>query len=281
MRIVLVSILWSFISSLSSSAMAMALRSSMGITGGARNGIGNAAGKSASFLRASDIDRNSNAARNESTISNRMKKRKKTAVIVGGGPGGLAAALVLSNVKKQGEETGFFERIIVLDEAPKESYDPTRAYFFNINRRGQTFADAFNIDLSKRGTAIAEFSRQSVPSDPKDVFDGTNPFSRSMSDEERQRLGTSYWIPRHELVELITDEILAKNKEKNDGSAIIEFRRGVRCEYIEPTEDGLVKIVANYQHVTKNKNDDFIVADFCVGADGGVDSTSVFGRRPL
>uniref|UniRef100_A0A7S4T8B7 Amine oxidase domain-containing protein n=1 Tax=Ditylum brightwellii TaxID=49249 RepID=A0A7S4T8B7_9STRA len=43
--------------------------------------------------------------------------RKKTAVIVGAGPAGLAAALVLSKVKKAGS-TNFFDRVVVLEDAP-------------------------------------------------------------------------------------------------------------------------------------------------------------------
>ena len=228
--------------------------------GGTRNGIGNTNGRLASSLRVSGI---------ESASSKGVKGRKKTAVVVGAGPGGLAAALVLSTVKKPGnphdEATAFFDRVIVLDEEPDISYDVGRSYFFNINRRGQRFTDAFNIDLSKRGTPASEFAVQYVPSDPKDVFDGTNPSVQLMTDKERENLGTMYWIPRHELLELVTDEIHAKNNEKNSGNAIIEFRRGVSCQYIEPTADDLVKIVIDNKRVSK---EDVIVADLCVGADG-------------
>jgi kynurenine 3-monooxygenase len=235
----------------------------MSILGGARNGIRSVTGRPPSSLGASDIDRN---AISESVTAKRMNRRKKTAVIVGGGPGGLAAALVLSNVKKPGnahddEETGFFERIIILDEESKASYDPTRSYFFNINRRGQKFTDAFDIDLSKRGTPSTEFAVQYVPSDPKDVFDGSNPSIQLMTDQEKENVGTVYWIPRHELLELISNEIHAKNNDNNNGNAMIEIRRGVRCQYVEPTKDGLVKIVTG-------NNEAYIVADLCVGADG-------------
>lgn len=227
-----------------------------------------------SSLRAGDIDRSTSKSVSDFSkpTTTKTTRRKKIAVIVGGGPGGLAAALVLSNVKKLGmTNTGFFfERIIVLDEASKGSYDPTRAYSFNINQRGQRFIDAFDIDLSKRGSHHKGFEVQMVPSDLNDVFDGKPPATKPMNEEERQNRRTSYSIQRHELVKLITDEIYAKNKEnKKTGKAVIEIRRGTSCEYIESTEDGLVKIVVTRNKVFENRDkSDFIIADFCVGADG-------------
>jgi len=179
-------------------------------------------------------------------------------VIVGGGPGGLAAALVLSTVQKPLSEAAddsnnsnsnsncLFDKIVVVDEAPKEAYDPTRAYFFNINRRGQTFTNAVGIDLSDWGTGVTEFAKFTVPADPAEVFEGTQPFSRPMSPHEQENIGTLYWIPRHELVELITDAIQSRQQQKKDncGGAVIEFRRNARCHHIEPTEDGSqVKLV--------------------------------------
>ena len=170
---------------------------------------------------------------------------------------------------------------MVVDEAPKEAYDPTRAYFFNINRRGQTFTQAVGIDLSERGTGVTEFAKFTVPADPAEVFAGTQPFSRPMSPQEQENIGTLYWIPRHELVELITDEIHSQQKQQKDkgGRAVIEFRRNARCHHIEPTEDGSqVKIVLEGQGDTGagNTDDDnnedsdgnVLVADLCVGADG-------------
>ena len=262
-KLLIFSVIWISISLRTSSALA----TSIAISGGARTGNGNMIGTSTSSLRASDID---HIANNESASSGSTEKRKKTAVIVGGGPGGLAAALVLSNVKKPGntndEEEAFFERIIVLDEASEIKYDPSRSYFFNINRRGQRFTDAFNIDLTKCGTPATEFALQRVPSDPKDVFDGTSPSVQLMTDKEKENIGTMYWIPRHALIELMTNEILSKNNEKNNGNPVIEFRRGVCCEYIEPAIDDLIRIATAKNGA--NEKEDSIFADLCVGADG-------------
>lgn len=133
------------------------------------------------------------------------EKRKRTAVIVGGGPGGLAAALVLSNVKKPGSDDD--EGAAFLDESSEVTYDASRSYFFNINGRGQKFTNAYNIDLSKRGTPATESAVQYVPPNPQEIFDGKNPSVALMTGEEKENLGTLYWIPRHALIELITNEI--------------------------------------------------------------------------
>jgi len=232
-----------------------------------RNGIKNVAVWPTSMLRASNVD---SIASIRSGATKPVKKKAKTAVIVGGGPGGLSAAMALSKVRKPGtnaqdEEPGLlFERIIVLDERPKESYDPSRAYAFNINVRGQRFTDAFGIDLSKLGVPITYFKRQVVPSDPNEVFEGETPKVSAVApktDEERKNM-LSYNIQRHELLQLIMDEIHLNNEK--DENAIIEVREDARCERIEPTEDGLVKIVLAEMKGVENS----IVADLCVGADG-------------
>jgi 2-polyprenyl-6-methoxyphenol hydroxylase-like FAD-dependent oxidoreductase len=229
---------------------------------GFRKGVGNVAMRPASKLSAGDL---LDVATTRSDAAKPMNKKGKTAVIVGGGPCGLATALVLSKVKKPGSKDPdgpFFKRIIVLEERPKENFDVARAYTFNVNKRGQRFTDAFGIDLSKYGAPIKHFQQQRVPSDPNVVFDGESPREQAQTDEERQRMGTSYQITRPELLELIKDEIRSRNE--NDNNAIIEIRKDSRCKHIEPTEDGLVNVVLTEEEGTENS----IVADFCVGADG-------------
>jgi len=44
----------------------------------------------------------------------------------------------------------YFDRVLVLEDAPHSSYDPSRAYFYDLNQRGQQCTKAFGIDLSQR-----------------------------------------------------------------------------------------------------------------------------------
>lgn len=242
------------VSSLSSKSLsALAIRSGLASRGGVREGTDRT-------HRVSLLVRNALKG-----IGTEKEKTKRTAVVIGAGPAGLAAALVLSNLKvatqKDNEEV-FFDRVVVLEDAPKEVYDPARAYFYNVNKRGQRFTNAFDIDLAKRGLGVTEFAKLVVPADPIDVFDeNIVPKRQSLSEKEKAQMGTMYWIPRQELIEVMTDEILARNKRKVNGATKIEFRRGVRCTHVEPTEEGLVRIVTE-------GTDECLVADLCVGADG-------------
>ena len=232
------------------------------------------------------------------TSNNNNNNNRKVAVIVGGGPAGLAAALVLSNLKVKDEEC-LFGRIIVLDDTPKplpknnnvelsssssmssssssssSSYSPAKAYFYNVNKRGQTFTDTFHIDLSKRGVGVTKFAKFTVPANPNEVFDeNTKPFSRDMTPTEREQMGTMYWIPRHELIQEITDTIESRNNNDNNninGDSNIEIRYGVSCKNVEPTDNNdLVRVVIEDKDEvsSSSSSSNFIIADLCVGADG-------------
>mmetsp|Transcript_18773 Transcript_18773/g.43432 ORF Transcript_18773/g.43432 Transcript_18773/m.43432 type:complete len:629 (-) Transcript_18773:2259-4145(-) len=216
----------------------------------------------ASSLRSRDFD-----SKSKTEVESSVESREKTAVIVGAGPGGLAAAIVLSNIEDRSSDvhhgetaTNIFDRVIVLDEAPNISYDPSRSYFFNINGRGLKFIDAYDIQLGKRGSEVSCFKVHYVPSDPEEVFEGENPVVMMANAFAR-----SFWIPRHDLLTQLAEEIHSQNK-KNGDSSIIEVHRGVSCEYIEPTKDGAVKLVVGRKDA-KDK-EEIIITDLCVGADG-------------
>jgi len=187
-----------------------------------------------------------------------LNGNKKKAVIVGGGPAGLASALVISDLEE-------FDEVTILEADSKSSYDPSRAYFYNINKRGQRFTDKFNIDLSRKGVGITDFARQTIPADPDIVFDGV-PFSRERTPEEREQMGTMYWIPRHELVELFMDRVKDNNKNDDQNETTIRICSGMICSRVEPTEDGRVCVIAAC--TANNNTETKFTTDLCVGADG-------------
>ena len=150
------------------------------------------------------------------------------AIVVGAGPAGLATALVLARNHSY--------HVTVLEASAESTiagYDPTMAYLYNINGRGQVLTQRFPAlqrGLETTGVPVQQFQILTVPGDPNECFTNV-PFSRPMSKEEKERIGILYWIPRHELVKLFLTEV---SKEQN-----IELHFGVKFENFTPCLDGL------------------------------------------
>ena len=126
--------------------------------------------------------------------SSAYAQQQRTAVVVGCGPAGLAAALVCAR------NHNFKVTVIeASSEAKITSYDRSKAYFYNINQRGQSLTRLFpglQRGIAAAGIGMSRFERLTVPGDPEKLFNNV-PFSRPQTAEEKKKFGKFYWIPRH------------------------------------------------------------------------------------
>lgn len=195
------------------------------------------------------------------------------AIVVGAGPVGIATSLLLAN--KHGYD------VTLLEASPETSsqtkYDPTKAFLYNVNARGQTLTKMFpnmHEKLVARGVESRGFSDATftiVPADPGkpipkkvkmdksfDLKDDDNQMKSVTKGEKAAAPG--YWIPRHEMVGLMV-ECIEEHNDKGEGGKI-SFLTGRECISVTPGDAGVdVKV--------KDATCDVVLqADLVVGADG-------------
>lgn len=188
---------------------------------------------------------------------------KKSAVIVGGGPVGLATALTLSNAPH------FYDVTLVEQSPETASYDPTKAYLYLVNPRGQVWTKRFprvQELLEERGscsTGMGNFLL--VPGDPSEPLPSTVAAAPSNGE-------ASYWIPRHGMVTLLEQAILEqeekRRKDNDEGIGSVQVLPSKACLSMEPQENGQIEITVQDTTDPAVRFEQSFVADLIVGADG-------------
>lgn len=186
---------------------------------------------------------------------------KPKAIVVGAGPVGVAAALTLSSAPHSYDVT-------LLESAPEVSsqYDPSKAFLYNVNLRGQALASKFpslQAKLAERGVPSGGFGGVDfmvVPADPnkplpkkKDKVAGgvdnkqekKEKGPSSDKDKKKDEPKPSYWIPRHAMVQLMLECVQEHNAEcvSNAELGRIDYRPGTECQSIRPSSDDTCVVV--------------------------------------
>ena len=169
---------------------------------------------------------------------NNVSASREKAIVVGGGPVGLASAIVLAN---RGYDVSIFE---ATSTEEIKTYNPALAYLYNINFRGQVFTNMFpsiHEKLLDRSVCSTECDFMLGPADvTKEIEYPKTPSIAGIED--------SYWIPRHEMTNLLWDAVEEHNmnrsstadtttaKDKNiNNIGHIHFEQGVSCVGVNPT----------------------------------------------
>ena len=163
-------------------------------------------------------------------------------VVVGGGPIGLATAITLSRPPHSCQVT-VLERQVGNGQA---KYDPTRSYLYNVNSRGLLWFDRHNnnttanntnridplfLRLMQRGSAPSQGmgNIMTVPADPSVPLPAPRLVTIG-SGNITAPMKRSYWIPRHQMVELLQEECRQAN---------ITLLHGKQMQRMSATDDSV------------------------------------------
>lgn len=219
-----------------------------------------------------------------SSLSTAATPGRPKAIVVGAGPVGVAAALTLSSAPHHYD-------VALLESAPEISsqYDPSKAFLYNVNLRGQALTSKFpgmQAKLAERGVPSGGFGGVDfmvVPADPgkplpkkKDrVAGGANNSKEEGSSatdakkkEEDEEAKPSYWIPRHAMVQLMLECVEEHNAECRSDAELgrIDYCPGTECQSIRPSSDDSCVVVATLDKSTGQTLKRH--AALLVGADG-------------
>ena len=185
--------------------------------------------------------------------------------------------------------------VTLVESSPESSsqsnYDPTKAFLYNVNRRGQILTNMFPgmkkkmVERSVLSKGFGATTITIVPADPsvpipesKENMRGTTKEEKTSSNDNDNNNNNSmpsgekaaapgFWIPRHEMVKLMVEEIDEHNKRGLGGT--ITLCTGQECVSALPSkkdDDGVVTVV-----ITKDVSsgeETTRTANLVIGADG-------------
>jgi len=218
---------------------------------------------------------------------------RKHAVIVGGGPVGLATAITLSNPPHSYDVT------ILEQQASVEQYDPTKAYLYNVNPRGQKWMKEYSpsaLEKLKERGSLGSMSRITiVPADPNtpiparkhlaaydtkknnpadndnnaatvEMQETTTTQEEESKEEELDK--RSFWIPRHSMICLLEDEIQEQQQQAANGQVgKIVLKKGRQFASMVPSDDNGGPLTVSVQDV-ENGTVESYDGSLVVAADG-------------
>jgi kynurenine 3-monooxygenase len=210
-----------------------------------------------------------------SSSSSSAISQNKNCIIVGGGPIGLATALTLARAPHSYN--------ITLLEATSDLtsvYDPSKSYLYNVNARGlewfvnPTIAPqsayerlqqmGYSPGVGSMGTFYA------VPANPLQAIPNAKQLTMMSKTQSSKKVGSkpmpspkpSYWIPRHQLNEILYDCCNEHNANHNDTKTTIRVFSGKPVGNIYPSTDDENLIAVHCQ------DGDIYTGALIVAADG-------------
>lgn len=166
--------------------------------------------------------------------------------------------------------------VTLYEQSTPAAYDPTKAYLYLVNGRGQVWTKRFP-DVQKllveRGSSVGQSGGMGnltiVPADKNVEIPPPKAISQS-DNTEKVMQAESYWIPRHTCTELL-EEVLANQQAKNDDGELgtVELRLGMRFVSMETVDGGnMIKVTVENAKDKSARYQETATAPFVIGADG-------------